>query len=144
MASLSDLPSPGLPGRALPIGRAPLVGRETEWRALTLALERARTTTELVFVAGEPGIGKTRLLAELARAATGFLVVRGGAYERQGQPPYVLFVEVLRSYLDQSRLDLAGTERATAAGLLGPLGRLLPEIVAEHEQQSPLSPIDRD
>ena len=48
MASLSDPPLSGPAGYALPIGRAPLVGREAECQALTLALERARTTTELV------------------------------------------------------------------------------------------------
>jgi DNA-binding NarL/FixJ family response regulator len=139
MASLSDLPSPGQPGHLLPIGRLPLVGREAEWRTLKLALERARTTTELVVVAGEPGIGKTRLLAEVARAASRFLLLRGGAYERQGQPPYVLFVEVVRSYL-----DLARRERSAAICQLGPLGRLLPEVIAEREQLTPLGPIDRD
>ena len=87
---------------ALPVGRAPLVGREREWRVLLHALDRARAATELVFVSGEPGIGKSRLLADLAGAADGRLVLRGGAHERQGQPPYVLFVEAFRSYLDQA------------------------------------------
>src|SRR6266496_3541168 len=104
MASLSDLQSSGSAPRTLPIGRAPLVGRESEWRVLQDALERARAATELVFISGEPGIGKSRLLADLAREADGRLVLRGGANERQGQPPYVLFVEALRSYLDQSGL----------------------------------------
>lgn len=117
----------------LPVGRAPLVGREREWRVLLHALDRARAATELVFVSGEPGIGKSRLLADLAGAADGRLVLRGGAHERQGQPPYVLFVEAFRSYLDQ-----AGEVQDEAARRLGPLLCLLPERAAHDPGARPV------
>src|SRR4051794_17803774 len=137
MATPSDLPSiDAIPG-ILPIGRAPLVGRETEWRLLQDALGRAQAATQLVFVSGEPGIGKSRLLADLADHAGGRLVLRGGAHERQGQPPYVLFVEALRSYLDQT-----GRGPGESAAALGPLARLLPEL-ASAEPAAPLTSIDR-
>ncbi|HKR99173.1 MAG TPA: AAA family ATPase [Candidatus Dormibacteraeota bacterium] len=47
----------------------PIVGRERERRVLLEALDRARTerTPQLVTVVGIPGIGKSRLLAELLR-----------------------------------------------------------------------------
>jgi class 3 adenylate cyclase/tetratricopeptide (TPR) repeat protein len=50
-------------------GRAPLVGRERELELLTTALERARAEREpqLVTLVGVPGIGKSRLVYELAR-----------------------------------------------------------------------------
>ena len=52
---------------------APLVGRAEELTRLTAAVERARTgRPAAVLLAGDAGVGKTRLLAELcgrARAA---------------------------------------------------------------------------
>ena len=44
----------------------------------------------LVMLAGEPGIGKTRLAQELAAHAEsmGAQVLRGWCYKEQGAPPY--------------------------------------------------------
>jgi len=49
---------------------APLVGREQELATLHAAFERARSarTPQLVTLVGPPGIGKSRLVAELGRA----------------------------------------------------------------------------
>src|SRR5215212_5189581 len=137
MATPSDLQSIDPIPDELPIGRAPLIGRETERRVLQNALGRARAATQLVLISGEPGIGKSRLLADLAGHAHGWLVLRGGAHERQGQPPYVLFVEALRSYLDE-----ATDARGGSAAALGPLARLLPEY-ATAEPATSLTSIDR-
>src|SRR5687767_4193344 len=51
----------------------------------------------VALVAGEPGIGKTRLLDTLAgRAAeSSALVLRGGASDAEGMPPYLPFLEAL-------------------------------------------------
>ena len=44
---------------------APFVGREAELAALQTALEQAqRGTLQLVFVTGDPGIGKTTLIRQ--------------------------------------------------------------------------------
>ena len=49
-------------------GLTPFVGRDRELRALTECFERTRTGLgQLVFVVGEPGIGKSRLLLEFRR-----------------------------------------------------------------------------
>lgn len=109
----------------LRVGRAALVAREDERTLLRQALHEARAATRLVLVGGEPGIGKSRLLAEVAAEAADRLVLSGGAYEAQGQPPYVLFVEVLRAYLDQAGGD---AQRRAAIERLGELARLLPEL----------------
>ena len=60
---------------------------------------------------GEPGIGKTRLLAELSglAAARGHLVLSGSASELERDLPFWVFVDALDEYvqaLDPRRLDL--------------------------------------
>ena len=82
--------------------RSRLVGRERELNTLLDRLEvTSRGEGAIALVAGEPGIGKTRLLAELserARAA-GRTALGGRAYDTEGMPPYLPFVEALRSYV---------------------------------------------
>ena len=62
---------------------AGLVGREVELRQAIAALDEARSGTRVVLVEGEPGIGKTRLVEELAAqaAARGTAVQWGRAFE---------------------------------------------------------------
>ena len=52
----------------------------------------------LVWLAGEAGIGKTRLLAELERLAVarGFRALHATAWDDPGTPPFWLWVQVLR------------------------------------------------
>jgi class 3 adenylate cyclase len=59
-------------GDALVLDRVPLVGRRFELAVLTDALERARdgSSPQLVTLVGVPGIGKSRLVRELARAVS--------------------------------------------------------------------------
>jgi DNA-binding SARP family transcriptional activator len=66
----------GGPGRAPfpagPVTARPLFGRAAELRALTAAWTAARAGRGcVVLITGEAGIGKTRLVAELARRAVG-------------------------------------------------------------------------
>jgi DNA-binding NarL/FixJ family response regulator len=63
-----------------------------------MAKERSGSVTLLV---GEPGIGKTRLLNEFALSATrdGAIVLRGSAFEAEGMPPYLPFLEALGTYI---------------------------------------------
>ena len=64
--------------------QAPLVGRDRELTTLARLLEGARRGhSGIALVAGEPGIGKTRLLLELARRARAdkWHVLLGRAYE---------------------------------------------------------------
>jgi class 3 adenylate cyclase len=104
-----------------------LVGRVDELTALEAAWHRARAgRLGVVGVAGEPGIGKTRLVAELARRAhvDGATVLLGRCNE-ETLAPYEPFVEALRQYvaacpLDELRLQV-GTRRRV-------LARLVPEF----------------
>jgi DNA-binding winged helix-turn-helix (wHTH) protein len=62
---------PGAPAATAPAEpRQPFVGRDAQLAALRAALETsAAGNLRVVLLAGEPGIGKTRTLAELAREA---------------------------------------------------------------------------
>src|SRR5215208_4810980 len=82
--------------------RPSFVGRERELALLDDRLAAAgRGEGRLVLVADEPGIGKTRLVAELAASArdAGWRVLAGRAYDQEGLPPYLPFVEALRGHI---------------------------------------------
>jgi DNA-binding SARP family transcriptional activator len=128
-------PSDGVPD--LPT----LVGREPEVASLDVAWADASAgQPALVLVAGVPGIGKTRLLAEVAGSATasGGLVLATAC--RPGERS--LF---LQPYLDVLRPVLLSSPAGTLETLLGPhlstWGRLLPELseVLEIPAEGPLS-----
>ena len=113
---------------ALYIGSAPLVGRQHELDVLRLLRQRAGGgESQAVIVAGEPGVGKTRLLAASSAEAqaAGWQIVRGGAYELQGLSPYYPFVEALRSVGQAGLLAVAGR---LADAWRGALAALLPEL----------------
>ena len=74
-----------------------LVGRDAEIAALTTALDLADQSTGLVVLAGEAGVGKSRLSRELAEAATarGFVVLAGRAVQSTSPVPLRPIVEAL-------------------------------------------------
>ncbi|MGH8824517.1 MAG: AAA family ATPase, partial [Jiangellaceae bacterium] len=78
----------------------PLVGRADEVRALTAAVDRAgRGQPGVVLVAGDAGVGKTRLLVELIAGAAqgGATVLVGHCLDVGGVGlPYLPFTEALR------------------------------------------------
>ncbi|WP_344426070.1 ATP-binding protein [Pseudonocardia ailaonensis] len=77
------------------------VGRAAELAALTARLEAALAgEPAVVLVTGEPGIGKTRLAAELERLAGAHAVpvLWGGCSEDEGAPAYWPWRRVLRSW----------------------------------------------
>jgi predicted ATPase len=86
---------------ALTQGIAELVGREGELSAIDGALELTREDALFMSVEGEPGIGKTRLLAEAVSRAdqAGWLVLEGRASEFEREQPFALFVDALDDYL---------------------------------------------
>jgi DNA-binding CsgD family transcriptional regulator len=105
------------------------VGRDSELAGLTAALrDVAGGTARSVLVAGEAGMGKSRLVAEAAARAErdGFRVLRGQCVEFGAQGmALVPLVEALRTLARTTRPDQLDT-------LLGParseLSRLLPEL----------------
>ncbi len=108
----------------------PFVSREAELATLRSALERGaagRTTT--VLVTGDAGVGKSRLVAELAAGADaqGALVLMGNCVElAEGELPYAPVAGALRSMaaqLEPAALDdVLGPARAEMARLVPDLG----------------------
>jgi DNA-binding CsgD family transcriptional regulator/tetratricopeptide (TPR) repeat protein len=113
-----------------PIIERPLVGRERELGMIDTAVETvADGRTSVTLIAGEPGIGKTRLLDEVAaRASTrGATILRGGAFEAEGMPPYLPFLEALGQYIRTASPERLRAEIGDTAATLA---TILPEIVA--------------
>ncbi|MDQ4131524.1 MAG: AAA family ATPase [Actinomycetota bacterium] len=89
---------PSEPQMSLP--RSVLVGRAGELRRVRAALDRATAGSGgVVLVSGEPGVGKTRLMEELAHEAarTGAVVAWGRCYPRESAPPFWPWTQALRT-----------------------------------------------
>ncbi len=80
-----------------------LVGRDAELRQVLAALDEARVAPRVVLVEGEPGIGKTRLVEELAAEATaqGMTVLWGRAFEGGAAPAFWPWLPPLRALVAQ-------------------------------------------
>ena len=105
----AQLPHPPELAAALGTGgnRPPFVGRLSERAALAAALSRCSAGERLAaLIAGEPGIGKTRLAAELADSAraAGFAVLLGRC-DNDLKLPFKPFVEVLGQLLSSTAHD---------------------------------------
>ena len=120
-SGLGALPLPNLMRR---MDDLPMVGRKPELATLDAARHDAASRT--VFIGGEPGAGKTRLVAELAAEAhaEGAFVLAGRCDDGMAVP-YQPFVEALRHLVDHS----SDAELVHRLGRWpGELSRLVPEI----------------
>jgi len=106
----------------------PLIGRETELGRLRAWLREAgRGHGRLVLLTGEAGIGKSRLLQELASGATrqGVRILAGRAYEAEQILPFRPWIDALRGGRVLS--DLEGPSSQVVAWRKE-LARLFPEL----------------
>ncbi|MEZ4639227.1 MAG: AAA family ATPase [Caldilineaceae bacterium] len=90
----------------------PLIGRTAERHTLLDQLGRAvQGYGGVVFVAGEPGVGKSRLLTALAEDASwrGVVVMQGRAQELTADAPYGLLLATLQDGLSPLRAQQAAT-----------------------------------
>ncbi|MGH7303252.1 MAG: ATP-binding protein, partial [Candidatus Rokuibacteriota bacterium] len=118
---------------ALPAPDAPLVGREGELGRLRQRLRVAwHGRGQMILVTGEAGVGKTRLVEELAAAASaqGARVLLGRGHETEQILPFRPWIDALRA---GRALEAAGTSRGRAE-----LARLFPEL-ATPETQPPIT-----
>jgi len=113
-------------------GLGGFVGPAEELARLLAALDQAEQGRPvMVLGAGDAGVGKTRLVAELAHQARqrGALVLAGGCLEVGDVGlPYVPVVAALRGFVAEA--DNRELLAAAAKGLPR-LGRLLPELADE-------------
>ena len=80
--------------------RLPLVGRDRDLERLRLAIDGARRGRgALIELVGEPGSGKSRLLAEARALADGLTVVRTACEVYSRQTPYAVWRDLLRQLL---------------------------------------------
>src|SRR2546423_13110287 len=108
---------------------APLVGRQQGLTVIMNHYEAAKGgRARVVLVTGDPGMGKTRLLDEVAlcTAQDGAGVLRGEASEAEGMPPFLPFVEALGRYIRMTQEDQLCRQVAAAPEVLA---SLLPELV---------------
>jgi DNA-binding SARP family transcriptional activator/tetratricopeptide (TPR) repeat protein len=131
LLSSPETGAPGLiqlPGLLSPCERSAFVGREHELGVLRAAWERARSgSRRLVMIAGEPGIGKTRLASEFALEAHGDGTVLYAGCQEEALVSYQPFIEALRHYGRSAGLEWAGAAAGPGAG---ELARLIPELAA--------------
>ena len=105
-----------------------LVGRQIPWEVLQGCWRKAlRSQPQLVLISGEPGVGKSRLAAELLTWAErqGYATARTRAYAAEGRLPYALVIELLRSHALQLQW------RHLDPVWVGQFTRLLPELKME-------------
>ena len=101
------------------ISRGRLVGREREMAQLSAAWRQASAAqSSVVFISGEPGIGKTRLARELVAQAliSGGRVLTGTCYA-EGGAPYDPFPQIIRQAFESSEIE-APIPRYVLADLL--------------------------
>jgi class 3 adenylate cyclase/tetratricopeptide (TPR) repeat protein len=108
---------------------SPFIGRDAERADLRRKVRAAIAGDgSLVLIAGEPGVGKSRLIEEVVAEAEGrrMRVLVGHAVQMDGGAPYLPFVEILEEALIGPRSPIAFRE---ALGDLGPeIARIVPGI----------------
>ena len=107
---------------------SPLLGRDAELRA---ALDSVREALDgdvaLIQIEGESGLGKTRLLDELAAGLRDVRVGRAGCSELEAHLPYVPLAAALRDALVGGEID---------AARLPALREIFPELVLDAPKQT--------
>lgn len=126
-------PSPLAPRPVPEYLRTALVGREEECTRLAGVLEEVHQGQgRLVFVVGEVGIGKTRLVKEMIeRAGPDLHLLMGRCYEAQVMQPYQPLVEALRSGLPSivlESLQISDLWLREVSRLVPELGERLPNL----------------
>ena len=120
------------------------VGRDPELEQLLAALEEsAAGRGRVVLIAGEPGIGKSRLADELGRRAReqGISVLWGRGWEDAGAPPYWPWIQALRAHVRDTAADDLREQLGDAAA---DVAHILPEVVAAVADVTPSADSESD
>ncbi len=116
-----------------------LIGRNAHLERLDRLARAARNGHgSTLLIAGEAGIGKSRLVAE-ARAQTGMRVIQGHCFEPDRRLPFAPILDLLRSLFARVRPE-------RIADLLGPTApdivKLVPELESIVPQVQPISQLE--
>lgn len=118
-------------------GRTPYVGRAEERQALRRLVDRTVAGGGgVALIAGEAGLGKTRLVDETVREARsmGMFAVRGHCRDMDGAAPYLPFVEAIEYGLTVTARDVF----RSAMGDAGPeIARFVPRVRAAFPELPP-------
>ena len=103
---------PPVGARTVRRGRVPLVGRQEELTALLSAIDSARGWSgSVVEIVAEPGMGKSRLLEEVAARSDDVPLLTATCEEYEVSTPYFPFRKLLRDALELGDRDPAEAER---------------------------------
>jgi len=84
------------------------VGRQNELETILRSIEKAKGGHgNVILLAGDTGVGKTRLAYEVLQRAnsSGMEILLGTCYEHEGQLPYQPFIEAFNRYLSDHNLS---------------------------------------
>ncbi|MFC8538491.1 ATP-binding protein [Streptomyces sp. NPDC057249] len=128
--------APSLPASLRVPAATPLRGREAVLGRLLATDGRAVVNV----LTGEAGVGKTRLVGEVARqaAASGTAVLWGGGHDAEGHTPYGAFAEALDGWLaerDEAERARVGGEYPELAAFLPALGRVRADSERSPEEE---------
>jgi ABC-type transport system substrate-binding protein/serine/threonine protein kinase len=118
------------------------IGREKEFAELQRRLSAAIAgDCQFAVVAGEPGIGKTRLLEELKNLASArkIRVLYGRFVEQAGAFSYQGFCELIQDYFRSRDASTSSGERADFSDLAADLIALFPQLSEIGELRSAIS-----
>ena len=125
-------------------GVAPYVGRADERRVLRERFDAAAAGSGgLVLIAGEAGIGKTRLITEVCRDVSvdpGATVLMGGCHDGE-VGAYAPFVEALNDWLRSTPVNEVARVLGAEAAVIG---RLAPAVHAILTDLAPLADLGPD
>ena len=95
-----------------------------------------------MLLAGAPGIGKSRLLEEFPppELAEGVIVLRGGASQAEGMPPYLPFLQALGEYIAVLPTDQLHEQIGPHAATLATLLPEIPHRLGPPPPRYPLGP----
>jgi class 3 adenylate cyclase len=131
-------------------GLSRFIGRQVELQQLQTALAHAKAGQgQTVHVRGEPGLGKSRLFYEFKRFPHGCAVLETAAVSYGSTSPYLLVVELLKSYFQMQPQDDDRTRRERVIGKVLGLDRHLEEtlpylfaLLGMHDAPSPFEHLD--
>src|SRR5215207_9554901 len=133
---------------AVPAQLTPYVGRDAERARLRRLIDDTLVGHgRLALLAGEPGVGKSRLVAEIGDEAQvrGMRVLTGHCVEMSGAPPYLPYVEMIEQAITNPRSPLAlrqalGDVAPEIARIAPALRRVFPDIAQHVELPAELAP----